>query len=244
MKIPSNMTRREALTWAAKAATLGFLIPKAGLAQLNAPLLGAATRRSAGGSWTPTDEGTNLKFWYDMSLLSGSDGTLISSLTDQSGNGNTLTASGGQRPTLKLSIVNSLNVLRFDGSGNVIFSLVVSYGTATTWNVIAVYSKPSAGGAAANQRIMSAYGTSADFLTGLIVSEPTNATYSPKGVLSAFTSRQIATLGLGNEMGPLGPTGSSYFGGDICEIIGVRGTISNVSGAKTYISNKWGVTIP
>ena len=49
------------------------------------------------------------------------DGTAVGSITDWSGNSNTLTAAGSARPTYKTNIINTtLPVWRFDGSANII----------------------------------------------------------------------------------------------------------------------------
>lgn len=58
-----------------------------------------------------------LKFWVKADQITGlSDGDPVSTWTDQSGIGNTVTSSGASRPTYKTSILNSLPVVRFAGS--------------------------------------------------------------------------------------------------------------------------------
>lgn len=76
----------------------------------------------AGGAFSPSDI-SGLKLWVKADSLSASDGGLISSWTDSSGQGNHATASGTARPTYKTGIINGLPVLRFNGTTNVMVSL-------------------------------------------------------------------------------------------------------------------------
>jgi hypothetical protein len=59
------------------------------------------------------------KYLYDVSQLVGlNDNDLVASMTDTSGNGNTLTPSAvGLKPVYKTNIINGLPVLRFPNAG-------------------------------------------------------------------------------------------------------------------------------
>ena len=78
------------------------------------PLTGAGP--SAAG-WTPADI-ADLKVWLDAGTITGlSDGDAVTTWTDLSGNSNSPTqATAGKRPLYKTSIINSLPVVRGDGS--------------------------------------------------------------------------------------------------------------------------------
>jgi hypothetical protein len=58
----------------------------------------------------------NLERWIEPSLESYSDDDLVGQLTDWSGKGKHLTASGSDRGVFKTNIVNGLAVLRLDGT--------------------------------------------------------------------------------------------------------------------------------
>lgn len=53
----------------------------------------------------------------DSRSYSGSDNDLVSSWTDQSGNGNNASSSGSNRPTYKTNIINGFPVMRFANKG-------------------------------------------------------------------------------------------------------------------------------
>ena len=89
---------------------------------------------AARGSFTPPQL-ANMVFWGDANTLAGGDGALISSFTDLSGNANHATASGSLRPTLKTNIVNGKQVLRFDGTDDVM-AWPNLFGAATTGTLV------------------------------------------------------------------------------------------------------------
>lgn len=67
------------------------------------------------GAWSPANL-PNLYGWFMADQISGNDGDLISTWQDQSGNGKDVTAAGSARPTLKKNILNSMAIVRFNGS--------------------------------------------------------------------------------------------------------------------------------
>ena len=70
-------------------------------------------------SFSPSDI-SGLKLWVKADEISGlSDGDPVSTWNDNSGVSNTLTSSSTARPIYKTSILNSLPVVRFDGSNDV-----------------------------------------------------------------------------------------------------------------------------
>lgn len=62
--------------------------------------------------------------WYDASALVGADGSTVTALPDLSGNANNTAGSSGA-PKLKLSAVNGLNAVYFDGGDNRLFTPVL-----------------------------------------------------------------------------------------------------------------------
>ena len=74
-------------------------------------------------AWTDITQLTGLVAWYKSDSITGlADADPISTWSDSSGNGNHLTSSGSARPLYKTSQINSLPVVRFDGSDDQIVS--------------------------------------------------------------------------------------------------------------------------
>lgn len=115
MKIPSGMTRREALKWAAKIATIGIITPKSFGA--SSALLAAAHRRNTG--FSPLNL-PGLLVWYDATQQTEANGAEVVTLTDFSGNGNNMNRlSAGQGPTMVVgSSVNGKRAFSFDGTND------------------------------------------------------------------------------------------------------------------------------
>jgi len=109
MKLPSGMTRREAIKWGAKLATIGVLIPSA-KGESSPALLSSARRRNAG----PVP---NLAWWK----LNENTGT---STADSTGNGNTGTLTGGAS---WVSGPNSSSAVSFSGAQQVSVSSSAAY---------------------------------------------------------------------------------------------------------------------
>jgi hypothetical protein len=79
----------------------------------------------------PRDAGANLVL--DARYITGlSDGDLVGTWADRSGNGNDVTASGSNRPTYKVEIQGGQPVLRFDGSDDRMLNTAISFGTSYT----------------------------------------------------------------------------------------------------------------
>jgi hypothetical protein len=67
----------------------------------------------------PTDI-ANLLWWFKADSYVGSDGDSVSTWSDSSGNAKHATAASTARPTYKTNIINSLPVMRFDGTSDVL----------------------------------------------------------------------------------------------------------------------------
>lgn len=89
---------------------------------------------NTGGGFTPSDL-TTLKRWIDTSQFVGfSDNDPISTAADFSGQGNSLTGSGSQRPTYQTNITNSLPGMQFVAASSQLLSgSAVSTGTEAFW---------------------------------------------------------------------------------------------------------------
>lgn len=72
-----------------------------------------------GGSWSPSDL-ASLKRWIKADALGGglSDGDPISTAADSSGNGNTLTQTGGARPVYEATGINGLPSISFTAASS------------------------------------------------------------------------------------------------------------------------------
>jgi len=90
----------------------------------------------------PRDAGANLVL--DARYITGlSDGDLVGTWADRSGNGNDVTSSGGNRPTYKVAIQGGQPVLRFDGSDDRLLNTAISFGTSYTISAVANVSSSS-----------------------------------------------------------------------------------------------------
>ncbi len=96
-----------------------------------------------------SNDGTSsLRLWYEANNESYNNGDLIGSVADLSGYGNTITASGNDRPTFVTNSVNGLSSMLFDGNDelfttysgnsneNMSFGLVFNYSPTTGNDVL------------------------------------------------------------------------------------------------------------
>jgi hypothetical protein len=100
-------------------------------------------------AFVPTDI-PNLGLWLDATVglfdaTTGgnavtSDGSTVARWEDQSGNGRHATqGTAGNRPTLKTSIKNSNNILRFDGTSDTMGITSWALGSSPAYTIFAVY---------------------------------------------------------------------------------------------------------
>lgn len=93
-------------------------------------------------SFLPSDI-ANLAIWYEADLIGGSDGDPVTTWTDSSGNGNSSTqGTSNQKPLHKTNIVNSLPVVRFDGSNDWLKSNSINF-SSTTFTIFVVCTNSS-----------------------------------------------------------------------------------------------------
>lgn len=92
-------------------------------------------------SWIPTDV-AGLQLWLKADSLALNDGDRIATWADQSGMGNNATASSGDQPTYKTSVINSKPVARFAVSGTegMHGSIVLTSTTCTAFAVCTITS--------------------------------------------------------------------------------------------------------
>lgn len=105
-----------------------------------------ATSRVKVGMNTPLDIG-GMVGWFPVDRLTGfNDGDAVTTLTDRSGMGNHLTASGTGKPFYKVNIANGLPALLFDGVDDVMnaaysfnqMNILNSYAYFAVFNAISV----------------------------------------------------------------------------------------------------------
>ena len=89
--------------------------------------------------WTPADFGSGvaLTVWFKADTISGSDGDSVSAWADSSGNAhNVAQATSARQPTLQTSELNGENVVRFDGSNDIVSDgdiAALDVGTGNIW---------------------------------------------------------------------------------------------------------------
>lgn len=145
---------------------------------------------SAGGSsaFAPTDV-AGLKFWLKADSLSLNDGDAVASWTDSSGSGNTATqGTAASKPTYKASIINSLPVVRFDGS-NDFLTVTRNSGlepvAVTLFALVRASSSPGAFSYILSKKLTS--GSSASYSIGV------NGTAASRGLCNVVTSGEKAS---------------------------------------------------
>lgn len=95
-------------------------------------LLGGAGPTGAGGAAFSPSDVAGLELWLKADALALSDGTAVATWTDSSGLGNNATqVTGSLQPLFKTAIVNSLPVLRFDGTDDFMTVAAITNNDAT-----------------------------------------------------------------------------------------------------------------
>lgn len=88
--------------------------------------------------WSPSNLGTGiLTAWYKGDSITGNDGDAVSAWSDSSGNGNNLAqASSARQPTIQTNELNSLPVVRYDGTNDILSDsdiAALDVGTGDIW---------------------------------------------------------------------------------------------------------------
>tara|TARA_R100001440_G_scaffold53805_1_gene73610 strand:- start:2977 stop:3813 length:837 start_codon:yes stop_codon:yes gene_type:complete len=101
-------------------------------------------------SWNPSNlKAGKLHAWFKADSVSGSDGDSIASWSDSSGNGNTASqATSSRQPTLQTNELNSLPVVRFDGTNDILSDsdiAALDVGTGDIWMAV-VFKSTNDGG--------------------------------------------------------------------------------------------------
>ncbi len=123
--------------------------------------------------WTPSKfvDGIKPVCWLNADIVSGNDGDLVSTWNDSSGNSNNFTQAGAKRPVLKkgLNGINGRNIIRFDGSSNL---MVASNFSSTTEGSIFVVFRLSSPVSTLQQQLVSSADESGNayyfWLTGCV----------------------------------------------------------------------------
>lgn len=212
-------------------------------------------------SFSPSDI-SGLKLWLKADAITGlSDGDLLSTWEDQSGQNNDATAAGDLRPTYQTSEINGLPIVRFDHSNDYMTTpsitmssqtiFLVLIGTAANCyvmsfnngdnengviygfvsNTIEIYNNPRVQGGTAN-----AYGVFT------IIRESGVGTETRKNGSTVNTSGSVWTTNTGFV--GIGATAvGGTFGGDIAEIIVYNSALSggDLTNVETYLADKYGL---
>ncbi len=124
--------------------------------------LGSSPVITAAGAFDPSTI-AGLKLWLKADAEAYNDGDAVTTWHDQSGNSNN--AGGGVSPTFKTGIVNSLPVVRFNGSSNYLTSSTNVTAGAPRTVFAAVISTTATGGTVLTTRITNG---AASYLTRLL----------------------------------------------------------------------------
>lgn len=115
-----------------------------GLAIASVKTINGMDAQSGGGGYTPP---ASTIAWYKADAITGlSDGDPVGTWNDSSGSGNSISQTGSARPTYKTSIINSLPVVRFDGSDDKLLSSPFSSAISQP-NTIVIVTKSIGAGA-------------------------------------------------------------------------------------------------
>lgn len=225
-------------------------------------------------AYAEPDDITGLVCWLKADSLTASDGDLIASWTDESGNSNTpVQATAGAKPTYKVSQVNGLPVLRFDGGDRMAFPDETQFDLATpSIFVIAkrtsgncIMSKNTTGTGGAGRRkmqiTMGGYSSGSDAqsigvtaatgvfnMFGVVARGDSDHTLLINGVESNFTTA-LGDSTLNNaamELGASFSNGAEAFTGDIAEVIIYNKPLSSLEriGLQNYLYGKYNISIP
>jgi hypothetical protein len=154
-------------------------------------MIGAVLGESRGAgaaAFAPTDI-SGLKLWLKADSLSLSDGDAVASWTDSSGNSNAASqGTAANKPTYKASIINSLPVVRFDGSNDYL-TIARNAGleptACTIFAVVRASSSPSAFSYIVSKKLSA--GSSASYSVGV------NAAAGSRGLCNVATSGEKAS---------------------------------------------------
>ena len=232
-------------------------------------------RYVAAGGFDPLDLSPAL--WYDASdssTLYDAGGSLVAAdgavarWEDKSGNARHATQStSGKRPLRKTSIVNSLDVLRFDGtddalthaydsSGNVtIFAVIVKRSTQAAYRTILAMGASTSAGTSfyANMSGSNRWGTYSSAAQPATTAISNNVAYLLTMVDSsasgqAFYLDGVADgTGTGNTIGEstknVGGAGSTFLNADFAEILVYPSALGSADRAavETYLIDKWAI---
>jgi len=205
--------------------------------------------------------------WLDASDTSTitESGGAVSTWADKSGNGNDVTqATEANKPTTGTRTLNSLNVIDFDGTNDLLS--MAGFTTTSPYTVIAVFDSDVTLGtqylvASDGTDVAGYLGNDAIFLlnNGSTISGASVGTFGEELVLwesdgsgsqirrngSVYGSGTVGTLGMSEINIGNRDDAARAFNGGIAEVIVVDGTLTagQIAATETYLANKWGITI-
>ena len=231
---------------------------------------------AASDAWAPTDI-SNLVAWYDASDATtmftdagstqvSNDADTVAQFNDKSGNDYHLSGGGGTSPDYKVSIQNSLSVLRIDGSGDFMtrtttpdlnqpYTYVMAIIPSLADNDVVIDSESAAG---AGKVWRDGSNTTYSMNSGSDMTGPTIGSTAEilvcifNGASSSFyldggtadTGNPGTTEGTGLSLGAEGGSAAKFAYMDVCEIIITSDAMSvaDINNAGEYLADKWGTT--
>jgi hypothetical protein len=216
---------------------------------------------------TNTFSTTGLVEWLKVDSLTGvSDGVAVATLTDSSGNGNSVTqATASRQPIYKTNIVNGKPVLRFTAANSQTMTVATNFAAPTTVIYVSRMSGTTKGrilSGFANNWLLGYHGglkTRAYFMGWVNFASAAadanwyiySATIGGAGINSTFYENGSSIIS--NQGGVTGPNGLSLVGSagtsefsdaDIAEVLVFNSTLSSGlrSAVERYLSNKYALT--
>lgn len=218
----------------------------------------------AGRPFSPTDI-SGLLVWLKADALSLNDGDAVSSWTDSSGNGTHATQGTALlRPVFKTSILNSLPILRFNGS-QYLQTGTFSGGQPATFFAVPKFSGSPQfafdGVGASNRNAMwSNSGSRALYAGSILNGSSATANFEVWSAIFNSTSSTLWVNGTSDATGDIGtqnltnglvvgaagdPVGGGGLNGDLAEVIIYNSALSSTNRqlVEDYLGAKYGITI-
>lgn len=203
---------------------------------------------------------TGIQGWYDFSASGVADGVAITSLTDGSGNGRTITGAATAQPLSKTGAngINNLAVALFDGVNDVMTT--ASFSVSQPFTIYAVVTGGGAGplryfANLTTEVVRVGYDatTGANAFAGVSLTGTGTAAANPKVVTTVFngassiirvdrsqvTSGDAGSSNIANGISVGGTGTAQFWNGKIGELFWTN-VASVDTGAETYLKNKWG----
>ena len=235
---------------------------------------GDTWKRAALSTWSELPVTANLELWLDANDSSTItlNGSTVSQWDDKSGNDYHVSqGTASNQPTLTSSVLNSKNVLRFDGGDYLTNASATPVGGSTNRTIFVVFNYtgsdiryafmlgPSAGSAGDNfgitqeiavrvqfgNRIWSSSVGSSHSIVSIVLdgTSTTDISAWQNGTSLGVSSTLSNTVNTQSSFG-VGGQGASMLIGDVAEVLVYSSALSTSDreSVESYLSNKWGIT--